>query len=78
MPHIADDCLSALIDRDVLHSDGLIASAPVSLERLHLCCKGPGELIEGALRAILLLDGLHIGETARENQLPDRREPPPF
>jgi hypothetical protein len=36
MRHIANDCLSALIDCDVLHSDGLIAPAPVSLERLDL------------------------------------------
>jgi hypothetical protein len=29
MRHIADDCLSALVHRDVLDPDGLIASAPV-------------------------------------------------
>jgi hypothetical protein len=44
----------------------LIASAPVSLERLHLCCKGPGELIEGAFRAVLLRRIFHIGELTRE------------
>jgi hypothetical protein len=32
--HIADDRLSALVHRDVLDPNGLIASAPVSLERL--------------------------------------------
>jgi|SRR5262249_8482314 len=63
MRHIANDCLSALIDCDLLHSDGLIAPTPVSLERLHLRRKGPGELIECTLRAILLRHIFHIGET---------------
>jgi hypothetical protein len=66
MVHIADDRLSALVHRDVLDSDGLIASAPVSLERLHLRRKGPGELIERTLSAILLWDSLRAPETKRK------------
>ena len=66
MVHIANDRLSPLVHCDVLDPNRLIASAPVSLERLHLCCKSPGELIEGALRAILLGDIFHIGEPTRE------------
>jgi hypothetical protein len=66
MRHIADDCLSALVHRDVLDPDGLIASAPVSLERLHLRREGPGELIEGALCTILLLNGFHMRKPTRE------------
>jgi hypothetical protein len=51
---IADDCLPALVHRDVLHANGLLASGSVTLERLDLCREGAGELIEGALRAVLL------------------------
>jgi hypothetical protein len=54
MRHIADDRLSALVHRDVLDPDGLIASAPVSFERLYLRCERPGELVESAFRAVLL------------------------
>jgi hypothetical protein len=32
----------------------LLASASISLERLHLRRKGPGELVEGTFRAVLL------------------------
>ena len=60
MPDIADDCLSALVDGDVLDPDGLIASAPVSLERLHLRRKGAAELIESTLCAILLRNSFHM------------------
>jgi hypothetical protein len=66
MVHIADDRLSALVHREVLDPNGLIASAPVSLERLHLRRKGPGELIECPLSAILLRDSLRAPETKRE------------
>ena len=66
MPHIADDRLSALVHGDVLDPDGLIASAPVSLERLYLRGKGPSELVEGALRTILLRDVVHTREPTRE------------
>src|SRR5262249_42745095 len=60
------DRLSALVHRDVLTPDGLIASAPVSLERLHLRCECPGQLIESAFRTILLRDGLTVPEPTRE------------
>ena len=66
MPHIADDCLSALVDRDVLHPDGLIASASVSLQCLDLRCECPGQLIESAFCTILLRDGLTVPEPPRE------------
>src|SRR5438132_535467 len=65
MRHIADDCLSALVHRDVLDPDGLIASAPVSFERLYLRRERPGELVESAFRAVLLRDIFHIGEPTR-------------
>jgi len=42
MAYIADDCLSALIYRDVLHPDRLIGSVSVSLERFDLRCERPG------------------------------------
>jgi hypothetical protein len=66
MCHIADDCLSALVHRDVLDPNGLITSAPVSLECLYLRRKRPGELIARTLGAILLRDSLHVPETKRE------------
>jgi len=46
MPHIADDRLSALIDCDVLHSDGLMPRLRYSLERLHPCCKVRASLLK--------------------------------
>jgi hypothetical protein len=64
--HIPDDRLSAFIDGDVLDPNGLIASAPVSLERLYLRGKSPGELVKGTLGAILLRDSLHAPETKGE------------
>ena len=66
MPHIADDRLPALVHRDVLDPDGLIASASVALERLYLRRERPGQFVEGALRAISLWDGLHTREPLRE------------
>jgi hypothetical protein len=63
---IADDGLPAFVDRDVFHADGLLASAPVSLERLHLCREGSSEFIESPLRAVLLRDIVHMSEPARE------------
>ena len=32
----------------------LLTAAPVSLERLHLCCKGSCEFVESSLRTVLL------------------------
>jgi hypothetical protein len=31
----------------------LLTAAPVSLERLHLCCKGSSEFVESSLRTVL-------------------------
>ena len=66
MVHIPNDRLSTFIDGDVLDPNGLIASAPVSLKRLHLRREGSGKLIECTLRAILLWDSLRAPETKRE------------
>ena len=71
MRDIADDCLPAFVHCDVLHADGLLASAPVSLERLHLCRERPGELIEGALRTVLLRNIVHMSEPAEDSQYSD-------
>ena len=64
--NISDDSLPALINCDVLDADGLLASAPVSLEGLHLQREGPREFIEGALCAVLLRDILRRIEPACE------------
>ena len=66
MVHIADNRLSALVHRHVFDPDGLITSAPVSFERLYLRRERPGELIEGALCTILLLNGFHMRKPTRE------------
>src|SRR5258708_29387071 len=66
MPHIADDRLPPLVHRDVLDPDGLVASAAVSLERLHLRRKRPAELIESTLCAILLRNSFHMRYSPRE------------
>src|ERR1700757_2659429 len=66
MRHGADNRLSTLVHRDVFDPDSLLASASISLERLDLRREGAGELIEGALRAILLRNGFHMREAARE------------
>jgi hypothetical protein len=39
-----DDSLSALVNRDVLHGDLLLAASPVSFQRLHLHRECPGLL----------------------------------
>ena len=44
---------SAALRRDAAQHR-LLTAAPVSLERLHLCCKGSCEFIEGSLRTVLL------------------------
>jgi hypothetical protein len=64
MVHTADDRLSALVHCDVLDPDGLIASAPVSLECLYLRRERLGQFIEGALRTILFGDISHMREPA--------------
>jgi hypothetical protein len=72
MPHIAHDRLSTLVHCDVLDPNGLITSAPVSLERLNLRRKRPGELIERTLRAILLRNSFHMREPTRQRHTTTR------
>ena len=64
--NISDDSLPALINCDVLDADGLLAGAPISLERFYLSGECPRKLIEDALRAVLLLDVLRTIEPACE------------
>src|SRR5260221_494553 len=58
--------LRARTQRTGAHPDGLIASAPVSFERLYLRRERPAELVESAFRAVLLRDIFDIGEPTRE------------
>lgn len=56
---IADDGVSAFIDRHMLHADRLFARAPVSLQGFGLCREGPRQLVERSLRTVLLRDVLN-------------------
>jgi hypothetical protein len=67
VPHIADNRLSALVHRDVLHRNLLLTSGSVSLEGLDLRRECPGELVERTLRAILLRKGFHLRELTRKH-----------
>jgi hypothetical protein len=58
MGDIADDCLAALMDMDMFHSDLLLATRAVTLQSLQLCREGPSEFIQGTLIAVVFLDGL--------------------
>ena len=42
--NVADDCLTALIDMDVLDSNLLLSFSAVSVERFEECGEGSGEL----------------------------------
>ena len=65
--HIAHDSLTApLVRPDVLNANSSLASGSVALERLDLRSEGAGELIEGALRTVLLLNIFHMSEPACE------------
>jgi hypothetical protein len=64
--HCSDDGSAAFIDGYMLNRDTLFSAGPVSLERLDLSGKGPGELVESPLRTILLRDVVHLSETASE------------
>src|SRR3981081_1074377 len=44
----------------MLHGHLLLATGPVALERLHLDCKGPGELVERTFGAVLLRYILYV------------------
>ena len=66
MCHGPDNCLAALVHRDVFNSDGFLASSSVSLECLDLRREGAGELVEGTLRAVLLRNSLDVREPAHE------------
>src|SRR5437868_4379393 len=61
---VADDGLPALVDGHVLDRDLLFASRPVALEGFHLDREGSGELVEGALGAVLLGDVVNMVEAA--------------
>jgi hypothetical protein len=50
-----------MLDRDLL-----LPASPVSLEGLHLSRECPGELVEGALRTVLLRDVLNVIQATRE------------
>jgi predicted nucleic acid-binding protein len=52
---------------DMILACAVAATAPVSLERLHLCREGSREFIESPLRAVLLRDVFHMCEAARES-----------
>jgi hypothetical protein len=64
MRHGPDNRLSTLVHRYVLYPNVLLTSASVSLESLHL--HREGELIECALRAILLRYVVHMSKPPRE------------
>ena len=66
MCHAPDDGLPAVVHRDVLDRDLLLSAGPVSLEGFYLNGEGPGELGEGAHRAVSLWDILDVIETARQ------------
>ena len=55
MRHVADDCLSTFVHRDVLHRDLLLAPGSVSPKRFDLRREGSGKLVEAPLRTVLLL-----------------------
>ena len=69
MRHIANDGLPALVHRNALNNDLLLAFGPVTLKRLNLRRERPRQLVKSTLRAVLLRDGVHMGEAARECDL---------
>jgi hypothetical protein len=50
----------------MLHGHLLLATGSVALERLHLGCIGPGELVERALGAVLLMYVLYVRKSTSE------------
>ena len=63
---VADNGLSTLVHRHVLHAHRLMTRASVSLQRLDLGGERPSKFVEGPLGAVLLRDVLHVIEAARE------------
>jgi hypothetical protein len=63
---VADDRLAAFSYGNMLHRDLLLAARPVALERLHLSCECPRELVERALGAVLLRYVLDVGQSLSE------------
>lgn len=67
MGHIADDSLSAVVHRDVLHYNFLLAGTAVTLECFDLRRKGPRQFVQRSLGAVLLGNIFDMG------QAPDKR-----
>src|ERR1700733_13433823 len=63
---VADDCLAALADVDVLNCHLLLATASVSLQRLNLRCECARKLVEGTLGTVLLLNIIDVREATSE------------
>jgi len=57
---VAHDGLAAIVDGDVLHLDGLLASGTVVLEGLDLAREGARELVEHVGGAVLLRDRIDV------------------
>jgi hypothetical protein len=75
MRHGPDNCLSAIVHRHVFHQNLLLSAGPVSLKRLDLRREGAGELIEGALHAVLLRNIVHTSESSRRANVIALAEP---
>ncbi len=60
MGDVADNRLPSLVDVDVLHCDLLLAARPVAFQGFNLGREGSGQLVEGALGAVLLINRFHI------------------
>ena len=58
--------LPALSDVDVLNGHLLLATATVSLQRLHLSCEGARKFVEGIRGAVLLRDILDMRQASSE------------
>ena len=71
MRHVADDSLAAVVDVDMLDRHLLLAAGAISLQGFHLGREGARQLVECALRAVLLGDVLDVGEPPGERH---RRE----
>ena len=59
--HVTDNRLAAFSHRHMLHGDFLLATRPVTPECLHLRGKRSRQLVQRALRAVLLRNALDMG-----------------